>query len=203
MKRRGTLWGLALPGIVLLGATGYIVYYTLNAGRPRSFWRDSFPTRANIFDLPGQWRDDSGAHLKLSELRGSPAVLSFVYLDCAVTCPRIMHDLKRVDAATNGRSRFVLFLFDDRERSVADMRAFRKRYGIAGDNWKVLWGPPDKLKTVADVFELVYTQGRGRFEYEHTNFYAVVNSQGRVRREIRGLVASTEEITRYLRAVLE
>lgn len=204
MSGQGRLWGLRLTGLVLLIATGYIVYYTVSAGRPRSFWQDKFPNRVNLFSLAGSWTDERGRTVSLQDFAGAASIVSFVYLDCAVTCPRIIQDLKTLDQKLPRKTRFVLFLFDDRKRSEREVSEFRRRHGIEAENWRVLWAPPPVLRRLADVFELGYEKGKGgRFDYAHTNFYAVVGPDGKVRREIRGLPTSTEEFVSDVRGVLD
>ena len=201
---KGRLWGLRVVGVAFLCFSAYIVYYTVSAGRPRNFWKDRFPNRVNLFTLPGKWSDEQGRTVALKDLSGSPSVLSFVYLDCAVTCPRIIEDLKALESRLPRKPRFVLFLFDERRRSTADMLEFRKRHGIERANWRVLWAPPEDLRRLADVFELGYEQGKGgRFDYVHTNFYAVVGPDGRVRREVRGLPGSPDEFLADMRDALD
>src|SRR3954464_8881194 len=66
----------------------------------------------SVYELPGSWRDASGAPRELGSLGGKVRVVALVYTHCANTCPQVIADFKQLEArlSTEARERtgFVL-----------------------------------------------------------------------------------------------
>ena len=133
-------------------------------------------------------------------------MLSFVFLDCEMTCPRIMADLKALDDAyralpgTKEPLYFRIFLFEPPEKSSINIAQFRKRYGIVGrKNWEILYANEEDLARLADVFSLSYADAKdGSRKYKHTNFYAWVSFTGKVLDQKRGFLGNPEEFAKAI-----
>lgn len=202
------LWGLRSIGLVLFALTGFAVWYTLSGDRPRDFWQAStFGDRPNVFEQPGEWIDQDGRRLSLADYRGKNAVISFVFKDCQMTCPRIMHDLKQVDQRleeNEAEARFLVFLFDDIRNDPAEFKKFTDKYQVEGKHWRILTAAPETLRALAEQFKLVYDeQDRNQFKYIHTNFYAVIGPDGELRQEIRGIPQNQESFLAMVEDALQ
>ena len=55
--------------------------------------------RVSIYDLRGEWTDQAGRTARLGEMPRRPlTVVTMLYTNCTVSCPRILVDLKRIEA---------------------------------------------------------------------------------------------------------
>ena len=112
-------------------------------------------------------------------------------MNCRMTCPRIVADLKRLDREIKGSRkglRFLLFLFDDARKKPAAVRAFTARYKITEPHWRVLTAAPDSLKRLTSKLGVRFNQDkRNKYAYIHTNYFAIIAASGALKREIRGL----------------
>ena len=199
---------MRLVGLALILATGYIFWYTVSEGRPRDFWDPArYTSRANIYKLPGVWHDQSGQKIDLAEFQDKPAIVSFVYMNCRMTCPRIMADLRGIESSLGKKAddvRFLVYLFEDARNQPKKIKKFMTLYNISGPRWRVLTGSARDLKRVADEFRLVYKKGpSGKYSYMHTNFFALLTPKGKVLREFRGLQADGDKFQARVRETLK
>jgi hypothetical protein len=91
--------------------------------------------RFSVYDLEGQWRDQSGATRALADWRGTPVLLAMIYTHCTATCPLAVSELKRI-AALDPDVRFVLVSLDparDDASRLADYAAERALDPVALD----------------------------------------------------------------------
>lgn len=187
------LWTLRILGIVFIISASVIIYYNFtNSGRA-PFWRNTKAAIRNIYTISGNWSDETGNTIKLNDFQGKISMMTFVYLDCEMTCPRIMVDLKQLDDAMKPRPdnfEFQIFLFQDPSKSSISIKDFRKNYGIAGrEHWNILYSGPVALNSLADVFSIKYNLvSDGSRKYKHTNFYAIVSPEGKVIFQQRGFL---------------
>lgn len=203
--KNSRLYILRILGLGLLLFTGYIVYYTIGSGQPRNFWRDSFRPRVNLYEMPGEFESQTGKKIKLSDFRGQPTIFSFVYLKCRLSCPVIMAELIKLKKQIGlSRARFVVFLLDNSRQNKQDLEEFFKIYAQSSNDWLVLQTSPEELYAIASKFDLQYEEaGAGRFDYKHTNFFAVAKSGGAVALEVRGFEKDSESFYKKVESVLE
>lgn len=190
--KTGTLIGLRIAGIVMILFALFISYYTFSGYGPRDFWSsDRFATFKNLYGIQGEWFDENRNRVELKDFSGKPAIVSFVYLECDVVCPRIVNDLKLINdslSKKHGDMNFILFLFDDVRNETGRMKNFIKKHEISGQNWHVLTAEPETLNRVAKEFSIVFSElERNRYTYLHTNIFIVIAPDGRVKEISRGL----------------
>jgi len=200
---KGRLYLLRIIGILAFLSVGYIVYYTIGSGKPRSFWQDKFES-INLYGQKGNFTDAAGKELELLSLSGRPALFSFVFLKCRLSCPVIIHELKKVRPLLPADVRFVLFLFDEERPTAADLQEFFKTYEINPADWLVLQGGKEDISDLARIFRLQYSEAEeDRYNYMHTNFFAVADASGQVKLQIRGFEEDTENFHRKIREALK
>jgi protein SCO1/2 len=201
---KGRLYALRFLGLAGLVFTGVIIYYTIGSGKPRSFWKDMLRPEVNLYREPGVFINQKGQSVSLQSFVGRPAIFSFVYLKCRLSCPVIMYELKKMRQRLNHEAHYIVFLFDVERQKPADVAGFFENYAIKPEDWTLLQARPEDLAVIAAKFELQYEEaGAGRFEYMHTNFFAVADSTGKVVLQIRGFEKDSEEFARKVEAALE
>jgi protein SCO1/2 len=186
------LWILRGIAVALMAASGYIAWYTMSTGRPRDFWQDKLnPQRANLFLFDGTFVDQDGKQVKLSEFTGRNTISTFVFKDCAMSCPLIMNDLRlfQKDAPEFAKDGlFLIFTFEDHRAHPELLKEFLTKYRVTGDHWRVLTTDAATLKRLADTYSIQYNKTiDGKLVYAHSNVFIVANKEGRVTREFRGL----------------
>ena len=202
------LWILRGLSILLMSGTVFIIWYGVKGERPRDFWS---PRRvlsgANIYDMPGTWTDAEGKKRTLADFRGKSAVISFVFARCKMSCPRIIAELRRLDKHLNpgdGKPLYLIFLFDEVGKIRKEMPAFVKNYELTDERWHVLAARADVVKKLAKEFKLVYEDApRNKYNYLHTNFFAVIGKDGRALEQIRGLPFDNKAFLRRMERALK
>lgn len=143
----------------------------------------------SLYQLESSWTNDSGAALKLSAFRGRPQVVSMFFASCQFTCPILVNDIKRIEAALPENVRtnvgFVLVTFDSERDTPEALAAYRKVHGLPS-NWTLLRGAPDDVLELAALLGVKYKKDfRGQFA--HSNVITILDSGGDTVRQISGL----------------
>ncbi len=209
MKTTGNarLWFLRTLSVLLMVVSVYIAWYTVGSGKPRDFWKEKLnPQRGDITAIPGEFEDQQGKQVKLKDFQGKNIVATFVFKDCNISCPLIMTDLKFFDAENPGfkdTGVFLIFTFDDHRGKAAELQAFLNKYRIEGAHWRVLTADARTIRNLADTFELQFKkQQDGKYVYMHTNFYAVADKSGKIRRELRGIENNKSKFVAEIKSAL-
>src|SRR5690606_29260190 len=56
------------------------------------------PSGLSVYNLESLWRDQEGGERPLLSLAGRPQVVAMIYTHCGHVCPRILLDMKRIEA---------------------------------------------------------------------------------------------------------
>ena len=148
----------------------------------------------------------TGHAVRISDLADRPLVISMVYSGCSHTCPIITQTV--IDAVAVGRGalgangfRVVTIGFDVANDTAERMRDFARRQGIPlGDNWQVLSGSQAAVEGLArDVGFEFFPSMKG---FDHLNQTTVVDSDGRVFRQIYGQTFESVYLVEPLKALI-
>jgi protein SCO1 len=158
----------------------------------------------SLYQLESSWTNDSGAALKLAALGGRPQVVSMFFASCQFTCPILVNDIKRIEAALPENVRtnvgFVLVTFDSERDTPEALAAYRKVHGLPS-NWTLLRGAPDDVLELAALLGVKYKKDlRGQFA--HSNVITVLDSRGKAVRQIAGLNRDASEATNAIAQAL-
>lgn len=134
-------------------------------------------------------RAGDGRTVRLSDFRGRPLLVNFVYTACTQVCPTTTKFLSRAVREAQsalGADAFstVTIGFNPPADDPQAMRAFARRHDLALPRWEFL--SPD----VADVtpltrdFGFVYTATTGGFD--HLTQVTIVDANGRIFRQVYG-----------------
>lgn len=134
-------------------------------------------------------RDARGGSVRLSDLRGKPLLISFVYTGCFQVCPTTTRTLKRaVEAAMGafGTDAFsvVTVGFNLPFDSAEAMGAFGRQQGIHLPNWHFLSPDPETLRALAQEVGFQFVPVTGGFD--HLTQVTVVDVRGVVTAQVYG-----------------
>jgi protein SCO1/2 len=134
-------------------------------------------------------RATDGTPFRLSQLRGRPALVSFVYTSCSQVCPTTTRFLARAVAEadrTLGPGRFAVATigFNHPYDSPEAMRAFAKAQGIDRRDWHFL--SPEAGTVEAVTRELGFSFAASAGGFDHLTQVTVLDAQGRVAAQVYG-----------------
>ena len=134
-------------------------------------------------------RDSSVRRVALSDFRGKPLLINFVYTSCSSVCPTIVQTLDAAVGAAQqalGKGSFAVVTigFDTRNDTPERMRAFARAQGIDRPGWRFLSGDAGTVGALAEqVGFVVYPAPQG---FDHMALTTVVDQEGRIYRQIYG-----------------
>jgi len=133
--------------------------------------------------------DSAGRAVRLSDFRGRPLVVSFVYTGCFQACPVATQFLARAVAAARaalGDDRFevVSIGFNQPFDSPAAMAAFARQNRIDDPRWRFLSPEPARVEALAAEFGFVFQATPKGFD--HITQVSIVDADGAVYRQVYG-----------------
>ncbi len=203
---------VALAALVALGATA--------CSAPRGTVRDSgvaatadtttaVPTAAasdiSLYDLASTWRDARGDELRLADLAGKPRVVALIYTSCAATCPLILGDLKRIEAAIPAERRpdvgFVLVSLDPARDTPGRLAAWAAESKLDPERWTLLSGSDGDVRELAATLDVRY-QAQPDGEIAHTNAITLLDAAGAIAHQQLGFGEASRGTASALRRLL-
>lgn len=139
------------------------------------------------FDLVNQ----HGSNTTLEEWNGKIIVANYFFTHCPSICPKMIYNLKRVQAyAAIKNLQINSFSVDPERDSVSQLQTYASRFDING-NWNLLTGNKKQLYALArKSFLVVATDGDGGpNDFIHSDKLVLIDMQKR----IRGFYDGTDE----------
>jgi len=134
--------------------------------------------------------NQSGRTVRLSQFRGKPLLLTFIYTRCPVPdfCPRMSKDfaevLKDLEAnpAAFAKAQMLSISIDPQFDKPAVLHEYGTHYVRSIDpnfaHWEFVTGSPEELRKAADFFGLSYNQQQGQIV--HTLRTVLVGPDGNI-----------------------
>jgi protein SCO1/2 len=135
--------------------------------------------------------DQGGKSRGINDWSGKIVVANFFFTHCPVICPKMVYQLKRVQAYSEVDNLMIASFTVDPERdTVARLSAYAQKFEIAG-NWSLLTGDKKEIYRLArKSFLLVATDGDGGpDDFIHSERLVLVDQEKR----IRGFYNGTDE----------
>lgn len=147
--------------------------------------------------------DSQGRAVRLTELRGKPLIVSFVFTACTDTCPLVTRALAEAvgvarDVLGGGAFGVVTIGFDSRNDTPERMRLFARQQGADGiAEWRFLSADADAIEALKrDLGFISFPSPRG---FDHLTQTTVLDPEGRVRGQIYGDAFDPPELVEPLR----
>jgi protein SCO1/2 len=179
MPRRATLALLLLPWL---------------AGCPdrASTTRSGPLPPTSLHHLTEPWTDAEGTTRRLADLRGHVVVMTMMFTNCEYACPRIVADLKAIEAALPaaalGETRFVLASFDAARDLPGVLREYARAAELPAPRWTLLHAPAGTVRTLAAALGITYQPVTGG-GFAHSNVIVVLDRDGVIVHRQEGLGA--------------
>ena len=122
-----------------------------------ALWSGS--STAGVLDVGGEWLDDGGRTVSLSQWRGRYTVLTMSAGACRKICSTTLRRMEELQAVADQRGLRVDFLvigLDPRLDTPQAWRTFRAERRLMRDNWRFVNGTEDRTRRVAGLLGISY-----------------------------------------------
>ncbi len=144
--------------------------------------------------------DQTGATVRLSQMRGEPVAVTFLYTQCpvATACPMTTAKFSRLDAMLKEKNfgRLLVVTVDPEHDTPKVLAEYAKKAGADPERWKFLTGSPRSVADVATSFGVMYYADRA--QVVHSQAVAVVDPEGRLSTIYYGDTWQPEHVLRDL-----
>ena len=156
----------------------------------------------SLFHLQSKWLDQEGHQHTLTNYRGSPIVLSMVYLSCGYTCPLTIKKLKalesKLDDSQRQKVKFLIFSFDPQKDSPQKLKAYMTKMNLDPKVWTMLTSHSEsEPRELAAALAFQYQKDENA-EFIHSFQITVLDGQGVPRAQIS---SASEKIEPLLSAI--
>ncbi len=142
---------------------------------------------------PFSFQDQNNETITQKDVAGKVYVAEYFFTTCKGICPRMNTNMKQVYNSFKKEKGFMILSHsvDPETDTVARMKRYADSLGVDGGNWFFLTGRKDSLYRAARVSYLLDDPKNGNDKIEnqfiHTQFFALVDKAGRVRKIYDGL----------------
>jgi len=142
---------------------------------------------------PFSFTDQDNQVITQKDLAGKVYVAEYFFTTCKGICPKLNTNMKSVYEAFKNEKGFAILshTVDPETDTVARMKRYADSLGAKTGNWFFLTGKKDSLYHAARVSYLLDDPKNGNDKIEdqfiHTQFFALVDKSGRVRKIYDGL----------------
>lgn len=131
-----------------------------------------------------------GSSVQLSDYRGKPLVVSFIFTSCFHICPTTTKHLDSVvkkakDALGEDSFNVVTIGFDVMNDSPPRMKQFKKDQRVNHDNWHFLSGDKETIETLTEQMGFIYYRSPNGFD--HLIQTTILNGKGEVASQLYGM----------------
>jgi protein SCO1/2 len=159
----------------------------------------------SIYELEARWRDQEGRDRALGSLRGRVQVVAMVYTSCTHTCPAIVAELKRLEAAIDPAQRarvgFLLVSLDPDRDTPEQLKRFAISMRLDPAAWTLLTGDADAARELAALLGIRY-RAEADAQISHSNTYLVLDADGRMVHRQGGVGSGTGPALAGIRGAL-
>ncbi len=126
--------------------------------------------------------DQTGASVRLSQFRGQPVAVTFVYTRCpvATACPLTVARFSKIQAglAKEKFGELLTVTVDPVNDTPAVLKSYAASIGADPARWRFLTGDPKAVARVAETFGVLYYPDKGQIV--HSQAVAIVDADGRL-----------------------
>lgn len=152
---------------------------------------------SSIYQDSSVWKDQNGNVEMLASFRGKIVVLSMFYSHCAISCPLIINDMKKVEQrisfCDSGKVVFVLITIDPLRDSPAVLHALSERQNLDQKKWILLTGDEDAVQGLAALLGVSFIK-KENGDFDHSNQIAILNRNGEISYKHFNVGSSVDDI---------
>jgi len=158
--------------------------------------------------------NQEGVEVKFPEIiRGSITVLGFIYTHCPDICPMTTHNMylteRELKKANINDVKFVALSFDPDRDSPEVLKKFAEIRELDFKNWTLLTGEKSTVNDLLRRFDVkaiktdenVDEDGILEYSMMHTDRIALIDENGRLRKNYKGSTLNIEEIIKDIKTL--
>ena len=149
------------------------------------------PVLSNV--QPFSFTSQDGKPVTDRDISGKVCVVEYFFTTCKGICPKMNRNMKTVYEKFKGENNFLILshTVDPETDSVGRMKQYADSLGADSNTWLFLTGRKDSLYSAARLSYLLddpkNNNGKMEEQFIHTQFFALVDKNGSVRRIYDGL----------------
>jgi len=149
------------------------------------------PVLSNV--QPFSFTNQNGKQVTDNDIRGKVCVVEYFFTTCKGICPKMNRNMKMVFEKFKNEKDFLILshTVDPDTDSVGRMKQYADSMGADSNKWLFLTGRKDSLYSAARLSYLLddpkNNNGTMEEQFIHTQFFALVDKNGSVRRIYDGL----------------
>jgi protein SCO1 len=160
----------------------------------------------SLYNLESEWQTEDNESIKLVQLNGKVQLVAMMYTNCTYACPRIVADLKRIEAKLNnyknGEVGIVLVTMDPENDTPAKLQQFATDNNLDPERWTLLTSSEMNIQELAVLLNMKYKNG-GNGEIAHSNIITVLNAGGEIIHQQEGLGKDPDETVKTIDGLLQ
>lgn len=154
---------------------------------------------------PFRFTDQTGREISQRDVNGKVYVAEYFFTTCKGICPKMNNNMKKVYEIYKDNPDVMILshTVDPETDTVARMKRYADSIGVTTSNWLFLTGAKDSLYSAARLSYLLDDPKNNNDKIEdqfiHTQFFALVDKTGRVRKIYDGL--KTDELEELMKDI--
>jgi protein SCO1/2 len=181
----------------------YLLLAIVAAVAVRPAWADL--PRESVYQLKSTWQTQQGEQVPLSQLQGKVRLVAFVYTYCEHTCPTIVAQLKSAQSNLSpeaaAQTQVTLVSLDPERDTPEQLSSYMKEQKLEEAGWLMLHGSAKDVRTLAVLFGVRY-QPMGESDIAHSNMITVLDTQGVIRYQMKGLSDDLQQVVAATEALV-
>jgi protein SCO1/2 len=159
----------------------------------------------SVYQLQSEWTSQMNERFKLEHFRGKVVIAAMVFTHCESACPRIVADMKRVEAGLSAqeieRITFLLISMDPERDTPERMKEFAAGYKLNA-GWTLIRSGEDETQEIANVLgvRIIKLETGG---FDHSNIIHVINRGGEIVHQQIGFAVEQEETLQSVKRLLK
>ena len=150
----------------------------------------------SIYNLPSEWTTQDGKNIELKSLNGNVLVMVMIYTSCKAACPRLVADMRNIEAKLNQKTKknvkLILVSIDPVTDTPQKLKSFAIANKMDNEPWLFLRSTEDNTREFAAILAVNYKQ-ISPMEFSHSNIISVFNPKGELIYQQEGLGVNNDQ----------
>jgi protein SCO1/2 len=150
----------------------------------------------SIYNLPSEWTTQDGKNIELKSLNGNVLVMVMIYTSCKAACPRLVADMRNIEAKLNQKTKkkvkLILVSIDPVTDTPKKLKSFAIANKMNNEPWLFLRSTEDNTREFAAILAVNYKQ-ISPMEFSHSNIISVFNPKGELIYQQEGLGVNNDQ----------
>lgn len=152
----------------------------------------------SLFLLQSHWKNQDGLETTLKSFAGIPVIIAMTYTGCQYSCPLTLNKLAEIEKDLKKRGvqhyQIVTASFDPVRDKPEVLKPFMTKRKLDSSHWTLLSPQSDSdVRELAVLLNVSY-QKMENGEFSHSNGIALIDPQGRLALQLKGLASDHKEL---------